>query len=65
MVLVIGPPDENAEITTAEDLDSMLKDALSRLSVRDAVAEIVDATGLKKRMVYNRALEILNLTNHP
>ncbi|WP_135081205.1 16S rRNA (cytidine(1402)-2'-O)-methyltransferase [Terasakiella sp. SH-1] len=58
VVLVIGPPDDSASETSAEDLDALLENALSRLSVRDAVAEVVDATGLKKRMVYNRALEL-------
>ncbi|NVK18763.1 MAG: 16S rRNA (cytidine(1402)-2'-O)-methyltransferase [Methylocystaceae bacterium] len=58
VVLVIGPPDETGEETTAEDLDALLENALARLSVRDAVAEVVGATGLKKRAVYNRALEL-------
>ncbi|MDV7341162.1 16S rRNA (cytidine(1402)-2'-O)-methyltransferase [Terasakiella sp. A23] len=58
VVLVIGPPDETQNETTAEDLDALLENALSRLSVRDAVKEVVDATGLKKREVYNRALEL-------
>ena len=58
VVLVIGPPDDTAEETGAEDLDALLENALARLSVRDAVAEVVAATGLKKRAVYNRALEL-------
>ena len=58
VVLVIGPPDENAQATSAEDLDGLLRDALDRLSLKDAVAEVVSVTGLKKRMVYNRALEL-------
>jgi 16S rRNA (cytidine1402-2'-O)-methyltransferase len=58
VVLVIGPPDQKANETTADDLDDLLKNALSRLSVRDAVKEVVDITGLKKRDVYNRALEL-------
>ncbi|SCA56433.1 putative methyltransferase [Candidatus Terasakiella magnetica] len=58
VVLVVGPPDESVNETSAEDLDSLLENALARLSVRDAVAEVVDATGLKKRAVYNRALEL-------
>lgn len=58
VVLVIGPPDDTKEETSAEDLDSLLENAMARLSLRDAVAEVVDATGLKKRDVYNRALEL-------
>ncbi|WP_417783421.1 16S rRNA (cytidine(1402)-2'-O)-methyltransferase [Terasakiella pusilla] len=58
VVLVIGPPDDSQVETSEEDLDELLKNALARLSVRDAVAEVVSATGLKKRTVYNRALEL-------
>ncbi len=58
VVLVIGPPDDTQEEVTAEDLDALLENALARLSVRDAVKEVVDATGLKKREVYNRALKL-------
>lgn len=58
VVLVIGPPDQSQVETSEEDLDALLTNALARLSVRDAVAEVVSATGLKKRTVYNRALEL-------
>lgn len=58
IVVVIGPPDETREITTDEDLDTMIKNALSRLSVKDTTAEIVEATGLPKRKIYNRAVEL-------
>jgi len=58
VVLVIGPPDETVNETSAQDLDSLLKNALARLSVRDAVGEVVEMTGLKKKDVYNRALEL-------
>lgn len=58
VVLIVGPPAEKTNETTEQDLDSLLENALSRLSVRDAVAEVVDVTGLKKRQVYNRALEL-------
>lgn len=58
VVLVIGPPDETLNETSAEDLDSLLQNALARLSVRDAVAEVVAMTSLKKKDVYNRALEL-------
>ncbi len=58
VVLIVGPPEEGCNETSADDLDSLLQNALSRLSLRDAVAEVVDVTGLKKRQVYNRALEL-------
>ena len=36
----------------------MIRDALARVSVKDAVSEIVAATGLPRREVYQRALEL-------
>jgi len=58
IVVVIGPPDKTRETTTDEDLDEMIKDALARLSVKDTTAEILEATGLPKRKIYNRAVEL-------
>lgn len=43
---------------TQEDVDAALADALSRLSVKDAAAEIAAALGLPKREVYQRALDL-------
>ena len=48
VVLVVGPPDENAQVHSEEDLDDLLKNALERLSLKDAVAEVVSVTGIKK-----------------
>jgi len=58
IVVVIGPPNDIREITTDEDLDEMILAALKRLSVKDCVAELVEATGLPKRKIYNRAVEL-------
>lgn len=40
------------------DLDSELRQRLGAMSVRDAADEVVALTGLKRRAVYNRALEL-------
>jgi 16S rRNA (cytidine1402-2'-O)-methyltransferase len=56
MVLVIAPPDENARAVSAEELDTRLKRALARGSLKDAVAEVSFETGWKRREVYARAL---------
>jgi len=56
-VVVIAPPSEEAQ-PQAEDVDAMIRSALARISVKDAVAEIVAATGLPRRDVYQRALEL-------
>lgn len=57
-VVVIAPPEVVEETAETLDLDGLLRAALARLSVRDATAEVVSVTGLKKRDVYNRALEL-------
>ena len=56
-VIVIAPP-ADAPAATTEDVDEMLRNALARVSVKDAVGEVAAATGLKRRHVYQRALEL-------
>src|SRR6185312_16365328 len=55
-VVVIAPPRE--EETPAADVDALLKAALARVSVKDAVGEVALATGKPKREVYQRALAL-------
>nr|WP_247894230.1 16S rRNA (cytidine(1402)-2'-O)-methyltransferase [Azospirillum sp. B510] len=57
VVLVIGPPGEEATPGEA-DVDALLREALTRLSVRDAAADVAARTGQHKRAVYARALEL-------
>ncbi|MFL7904383.1 16S rRNA (cytidine(1402)-2'-O)-methyltransferase [Azospirillum argentinense] len=57
VVLVIGPPGEEATPSEA-DVDALLREALTRLSVRDAAADVAARTGQNKRTVYARALEL-------
>jgi 16S rRNA (cytidine1402-2'-O)-methyltransferase len=57
IVLVIAPPEAEA-VPSADDLDAMLAAALTRASVKDAVAEVAGATGVARREVYARALEL-------
>lgn len=54
--LVIGPAPEDAP--DAADLDSQLRAALAGQSLRDAAATVALATGLPRKQVYARALEI-------
>ena len=56
IVIVVAPPAEDEG--TADDLDEMLRHALARVSVKDAVGEVALATGRPRREVYQRALEI-------
>jgi 16S rRNA (cytidine1402-2'-O)-methyltransferase len=57
IVLVIAPPDAATPVTAA-DMDALLAAALARLSVRDAAAEVASITGIPKRDVYARALQL-------
>jgi 16S rRNA (cytidine1402-2'-O)-methyltransferase len=57
MVIVVASPDRQVEVT-AVDLDSLLRQALGRVSVKDAVAEVAAVTGTPRRDVYQRALAL-------
>jgi 16S rRNA (cytidine1402-2'-O)-methyltransferase len=56
IVIVIAPP--AADVASAIDLDELLRRALARVSVKDAVGEVALATGRPRREVYQRALEL-------
>jgi len=54
-VVLVAPP---AEEQRADDIDTLLKRALTRVSVKDAVGEVAVATGRPRREVYQRALAL-------
>ena len=56
LILLLGPA--AAEQADQEDLDGQLRRALSSHSVKDAAALVAAATGLPRRTVYSRALEL-------
>ena len=56
-MLLVGPPGENAEID-AGDLDDKLREALTKHSVKDAAAVVSAQTGVPRRKVYARAIEL-------
>jgi 16S rRNA (cytidine1402-2'-O)-methyltransferase len=56
IVLVVGHPVTVAP--TQADLDAALAEALGRLRVKDAAAEVAEALGLPRRDVYQRALTL-------
>jgi 16S rRNA (cytidine1402-2'-O)-methyltransferase len=58
-VLVIGPPPAGAQIMAEGELDDLLRAALQRDSVKDAVAHAVELSGRPRREVYARALELV------
>ena len=62
LVLVIAPPQAPARVS-ADDADALLRQALDRASLKDAVGEVADATGLPRREVYQRALALTKETD--
>jgi 16S rRNA (cytidine1402-2'-O)-methyltransferase len=57
IVVVVAPPADQAP-AGAEEVDGMLRDALARLSVKDAVEEVAGLAGRPRRDVYRRALAL-------
>jgi 16S rRNA (cytidine1402-2'-O)-methyltransferase len=54
--VLVGPPAEEA--AGAGELDAALRQALAAHSVKDAAALVAAATGLPRKQVYSRALEL-------
>jgi 16S rRNA (cytidine1402-2'-O)-methyltransferase len=57
IVVVVGPPGE-AEAAGEEEIDAALREAMTRLSVSRAAAEVAQKLGLPRREVYERALAL-------
>ena len=56
IVIVVAPPlEQKAE---AADIDDMLKKALETMRVKDAAAFVAELTGVSKKELYQRALEL-------
>jgi 16S rRNA (cytidine1402-2'-O)-methyltransferase len=55
IVIVVAPPGE-AEAPGEAEVDSALREAMTRLSVSRAAAEVAQSLGLPRRDVYERAL---------
>ncbi|MGE0416611.1 MAG: 16S rRNA (cytidine(1402)-2'-O)-methyltransferase [Acetobacteraceae bacterium] len=54
ITVLVGPPEQD----DPEDLDGRLRAALEQNSVKDAAALVATATGLPRKLVYARALEL-------
>jgi 16S rRNA (cytidine1402-2'-O)-methyltransferase len=57
IAIVIAPP-QKAEGASADEIDALLRRALERASVKDAVSEVAATTGRPRREVYQRALAL-------
>jgi len=58
IVIVVAPPNETDAEISADALDDQLNAALKSLSVKDAADTVAEATGMKRRAVYQRALAL-------
>jgi 16S rRNA (cytidine1402-2'-O)-methyltransferase len=58
IVIVIAPPEAQARTLEPTDLDALLRAALARVSLKEAVAEVATVTGHPRREVYQRALAL-------
>ena len=59
IVIIVAPPTES-RLAPASDADAMLTEALLRLPVAKAAAEVSKATGLPRAMLYDRAVQMKN-----
>jgi 16S rRNA (cytidine1402-2'-O)-methyltransferase len=57
-VIVIAPPEADATAPSDDDVDALLRQALQRASVKDAVSDVAAATGRPRREIYRRALAL-------
>jgi 16S rRNA (cytidine1402-2'-O)-methyltransferase len=57
IVVVIAPPQTPLQMGAAAS-ESLLRDALERLSLKDAVAEVAQLTGRRRREIYQNALAL-------
>ncbi len=56
IVIVVGPGE--AEVASAEDADTALREALTRLPPGEAASEVSKALNLSRKPLYKRALEL-------
>jgi 16S rRNA (cytidine1402-2'-O)-methyltransferase len=58
IVIVVSPPPDESFQSSEADVEELLRRALRRASVKDAVSEVAAATGRPRREVYQRALAL-------
>ena len=58
IVIVVAPPDADADRPEPGEIDALLRRALQRGSVKDAASEVAAATGRPRREIYQRALAL-------
>ncbi len=63
IVIVVAPPAEGSDQPEAGEVDALLRRALQRVSMKDAVSEVATLTGQPRREIYQRALALGNETD--
>jgi 16S rRNA (cytidine1402-2'-O)-methyltransferase len=63
IAIVVAPPADDADRPSGEETDALLRRALERASVKDAVDEVAAATGRPRREIYRRALALADEGN--
>ena len=58
IVVIIGPPGAADLVTSDEAIDERLRTAMTKVSLKEAVAQVAAETGQPRRKVYARALEL-------
>ncbi|MEX0921442.1 MAG: 16S rRNA (cytidine(1402)-2'-O)-methyltransferase [Rhodovibrionaceae bacterium] len=58
IAIAVAPPETDSAAPSESELDSRLRDALASGSLRDAVDRIAAETGLPRKRIYARALEL-------
>jgi 16S rRNA (cytidine1402-2'-O)-methyltransferase len=64
IALVIAPPQREATDAEPAEIGDLLRDALVRGSVKDAVAEVATLTGRPRRELYRQALALREGSRH-
>ncbi|WP_372613160.1 16S rRNA (cytidine(1402)-2'-O)-methyltransferase [Aquicoccus sp.] len=59
VVLVVAGADGDSSNLSSDDVDSRLKEVIPRMSLRDGVDLVAAESGMKRRQVYQRALDLI------
>ena len=58
LVLVVDGADKHASLVSIEKIREMLRARMHKMSLRDAVEEVEDLSGLPRKQIYRLALSI-------
>ncbi|MCX8502001.1 MAG: 16S rRNA (cytidine(1402)-2'-O)-methyltransferase [Alphaproteobacteria bacterium] len=64
VVILLAPPEAAERAYSEPEVDSLLRQSLQLMSFRDAVQSVAAATGLSRRNLFSRALELQSEPDH-